>query len=181
MEDKNVIVDTVTDKEVQLYVCGFIVHNNKVVLINKARGKFKGFYNGIGGKFEEKDIKENDVVGQALTRCMQREAFEESGIVLRESECELKCTYHGEDFTVAFFLCKPKTVDDLKSSDEGEVAWFDINALPKRCLQNVKWLIPMCLDHYIKFPVEILDHGYPDSPVSSDENVPDGHSGVRCL
>ncbi len=136
------------------YVCGFVNFQDEIIFIHKARGKHKDQHNGLGGKVEP---------GESVVRAMQREAFEEAGIVLSAKEIELKVVLKGQSndqiYEIYFFLCTVPVKEDLKSSSEGQVKWFKFGDFPPTCVHNLHWLVPLCMSTGIRHPVELYTLG----------------------
>ncbi len=132
------------------YTLGFVFIKNltangvdHVLLLKKKKpANQAGKYNGIGGRFEKKETKEN---------CIVREAFEEANIITTP-----------EQWTFIGILAKPKKwrvhvaytyIDDEQLTrvpnecDEGELFLPRVNALPQETLPSVRWLIPLIQNH----------------------------------
>lgn len=125
------------------YVVGFLFNDdmNKVALIYKNRPDWQiGKLNGIGGHIEENELPYSAMV---------REFTEETGVKIDKwiSFCQLSGI--NEKYEVDFFYATSDRIFDVNSITDEKVEIFDVdqlNNLP--VIDNLKWLIPMCLDRY---------------------------------
>lgn len=111
----------------------------KVLLIKKIKPvHHKGLYNGLGGKVEK---------GESSLQCVVREVTEESGLHTNESDWvnvgKLLCD--GWQMQIFTSVYKSTQMKIMNQGDE-EVAWVDVNNLPRNVVSNLRWLIPMCVD-----------------------------------
>lgn len=127
------------------YVLGFAFNEAKdrVVLINKLKPEWqKGKLNGIGGKIEN---------GEMPGEAMEREFLEETGV-------NLTCwTLFGKmleqfEFDVYLYAAAHDVIMNCRSTSESEggIVIHGVNPLDGRVIDNVKWLVPMALDHLNK-------------------------------
>lgn len=130
------------------YVCGFLFHRGQVALIRKQRPAWqKGRYNGIGGKV---------MPGETASQAMVREFEEETGQPTFESDWqEFVVLVHGE-WLVRFYRGRHNNPQLWTTTDE-VVGWFGLHTLPASILPNLSWLIPLCLDTDVVFPITIMD------------------------
>ena len=138
------------------FVLGFAFNKDfrEVLLILKNKPEWqKGLYNGIGGKIEDFESPEEAMV---------REFREESNIDTKVENWKRVCqmgdytTWGCEVFTTVLdninnyknlteekcLVCVIRNCDDIKNINK-------IN-LPSNCIENLKWLIPLCIDCYEK-------------------------------
>jgi 8-oxo-dGTP diphosphatase len=115
-----------------------------VALIQKQRPEWqKGCLNGIGGKVEEDEHPRD---------AMEREFWEETGIIIPSRRWVSFAVMGGEDWTVYCYTCaaEKSLVDEdwiLKSKTDEKVGWYDLRIIPLfRSIKNLSWLIPMALD-----------------------------------
>jgi 8-oxo-dGTP diphosphatase len=131
----------------QEYVTGFLFTSDKrhVVLIRKNKPEWqKGCWNGVGGKIE---------AGEMPLEAMIREFKEETDMDV--SEWKEFAVLESSDFKVYFFssnaiLPEVHTVTDERV-DVIALSMLEENRIPH--IQNLKWLIPMCLDNNHKHAV----------------------------
>jgi len=134
-------------KELQMkhFVLGFVfdISREQVLLVCKTKPKWQaGCWNGIGGKIEK---------GEIPLEAMNREAAEET-----------KCRY---DFEHSInFVCPGGTVFVFKATigTSGRIPFqqverevldiWPVNSLPMKIMNNLKWLIPLCLST-IQMPI----------------------------
>lgn len=104
-----------------------LIKDNKILLIERVRGDYVGFWSLPGGKIEK---------DEHFSEAAMREIFEESGI---ESDFEkylgLVSEHLVENGIIEHFLlhiCKltPKTIA-INSSSEGKLQWFDLDFIQK--------------------------------------------------
>ena len=127
------------------YVCGFLFNmdRTRVALIRKNRPNWQaGFLNGIGGHIE------ND---EPPIFAMTREFFEETGYKTRVYDWHklITLTEARKTWSVNFFYCISNSDDlsELKTMTDEEVVIIDVKNLNnEKVIDNLKWLIPMCLD-----------------------------------
>src|ERR1700722_412743 len=135
------------------YVLGFAFGaHNQVLLIEKNKPDWqKGKLNGVGGKVEETDT--SDVFA------MMREVEEETGITTTEQQWTHACTMdgHGKSpWLVQVFKCETVLAFAKNMTDE-KVGIYKSFDLPVNVIPNLRWLIPLCLDKEVTFPV-IVHH-----------------------
>ncbi len=138
----------------QHWVVGFLFerepelgHGRKVVLIRKLRPEWQCLkFNGIGGKIED---------GERPEQAMRREFGEEAGLDIDNWE---QCvTLRCPTGIVYFFRAFADNIHEVKSITDEEIVicWADI--LPALVIPNLRWLISLCLDKDVKFPVEVSE------------------------
>jgi 8-oxo-dGTP pyrophosphatase MutT (NUDIX family) len=138
-------------------VCGFLVnvHEEEVLLIDRKKIDWQhGRLNGIGGKIVE---------GELPFTAMQREFKEETDISLAGWDERIRLINLYADWMVHFFICMTdinlgeyhgKVVDG-----EGVLRVKYLGELYKhpKVLYNLKWLITLCLEDDIQFPIIIFE------------------------
>lgn len=134
------------------YVLGFRFHEGNVLLIKKAKPAWqKGRMNGIGGKVEP---------GEESIDAMVREFREETGIETSHSDWKYialmtgPCGKDPEDWYVRVYASFGPIID-AKTTTIEEVVSVPTNGLPPEILNNLDWLVPLCQDTEIAFPLSI--------------------------
>lgn len=128
------------------YVCGFYFANDEVLLINKLKPDWqKGKLNGVGGKVE-KDESSIDA--------MIREFKEETGGVTNQSRWKLFVRFWYQGGCVSFFFMNGLKFEFVVEKEMPQ--WVKINELPLNVIPNLRWLIPMCFDHSLEFPINMF-------------------------
>lgn len=122
------------------YVAGFLFNEemNQVVLIKKTHPDWqKDFLNGVGGKIEK---------GENPYMTMKREFEEEAGLTINDWKgfCEIS----GKDWLCYFFYSTSNLYKNgTKSMTDETIQIVDVNNLfNEPVIENLRWLIPMCLD-----------------------------------
>ena len=121
----------------------FLMKDNKILLANKKRGFGKGKYNGVGGKLEPGETKE---------QAMIRECQEEINAIPTEYKnvgtLEFDEYYKGEkEYNTLHLYIVTKWNGDIKESDEMKPTWFDINNIPfDNMFQDDKYWLPLILE-----------------------------------
>ncbi len=136
-----------------LYSVGFLFSNDlsKVALIRKIKPAWqKGKLNGVGGHVED---------NENFRMCMQREFFEEAGILTVEDSWKLIAELNGPDWTMGVFASKfpeGRELPTFKHSPE-QVAWYFTHSISSRAdvIPNLHWLIPLCLDESVDHPIKV--------------------------
>ncbi len=118
-----------------------------VLLISKLKPNWqKGKINGIGGKIE---------FGESAKQAMAREFEEETGIQTKPESWKPVITMNGFDWLVDVFTCKSDEIFNAKTCEIEEVVWLSLDALNAYPLiDNLYWLIPMCLDGNINYSLK---------------------------
>lgn len=103
----------------------------------------------MGGKVED---------GENFRQCMQREWMEEAGIPTTEDGWKLNIEQRGDDYVLAVFSYRLHVITPKPFiTAEEQVAWCLTHLVASRedVLHNVKWMMPLCLDKEVKFPVMV--------------------------
>ena len=137
------------------YVVGFAFWRDKVLLIHKKKGPpyVIGKLNGVGGKIE------ND---EAIVKAMSREFAEETGVETWPSVWEHVAVMRGNadegnDYELNVLYAYLPDVTDFSAIKNPETAgedlyWIELDGFENRgIVENLKWLIPLCLDRTTPF------------------------------
>lgn len=135
------------------YVAGFYFTQDgmKVVLIKKNRPSWMAdLLNGVGGKIEP---------GETPYAAMQREFLEETGVDENNWKplCELADT--AGRYKIHFFFGWGDVTACNSMTDEAVSIYNVADLMTLNVIGNLRWLIPMCLDDYVKKPACILNVG----------------------
>jgi len=120
------------------YVLGFAFdcRCQQVLLIQKIKPEWQaGSLNGVGGKIEK---------GETPLEAMSRECWEESGIEI-EIWNEIPPMV-GFNWKVHVFRAHTDRIFDFVNRTKEACGVYSVNRLPLNVLNNLNWLIPMCLD-----------------------------------
>ena len=130
----------------QTYVVGFIFSPDHahIVLVLKNRPVWQaGRFNGVGGKIE---------AGETAAAAMARECFEETGLSLGADQWQHKAQItDSETYRVdCFMTISPDIFSARRQERESEeiriLSVGDITTDVHPVIDNLKWLIPLCLD-----------------------------------
>lgn len=113
----------------------------KVALILKNRPDWQaGKFNGIGG---------HCLSGERYSQCVKREFYEETG-VLYDDWLHIVTLEYPNASKVSFFRAATDDVFNVCSKTDELVFLFDVKGIDySRCVFNLNWLIPLCLDPYV--------------------------------
>lgn len=129
------------------YTCGFLFSEDgsRVLLIRKLKPAWQaGKLNGIGGKVE---------AGETALCAMVREAREEAALTDAVAWQHF-ASIDGTDFHVSFYRAFGDP--DWGSAQTAEpLEVHPSHDLPADVLPNLRWLIPLALDRFVKAPVLI--------------------------
>ena len=111
-----------------------MLHRNK-----RENDMHEGLWVGLGGKFEP---------GESPDECIIREVFEESGLTVKSPQLRGILTFPmglDEDDWYVFLFTATEFNGELKTCDEGELAWIDKNRLDELPMYEgdryfLKWL-----------------------------------------
>lgn len=125
------------------YVAGFMFSPDleNVVLIEKEKPEWqKGRYNAIGGKIEK---------GETPLQAMVREFEEEAFIQTKQSDWKNLCLIGDDKYEVYFFYCTFDRWRDYLTREDEEifhVLIMDLHSISHKLIDNLNWLIPLCID-----------------------------------
>lgn len=121
-----------------------IITDTKILLLKKAAGRFgEGKWNAPGGKLRDEEDPEAGAI---------REVYEETGLTVMNLKVHgvLKFYFgqkHEVDWTVYVFSTNDFS-GEIKSGDEGELKWFDLEKIPYREMwEDDRHWLPLLLNH----------------------------------
>jgi 8-oxo-dGTP diphosphatase len=130
------------------YVLGFVfdVESNRIVLIQKKRPTWQaGKWNGIGGHIED---------GETSRDAMIREFQEETGVEIPKDLWQDICYLRGDDWSVVVYTAVSVDIEHCSTMTDEEVRVFPVAELPE-VIDNLSWLIPLCLDAPDTYSVKV--------------------------
>lgn len=139
----------------QEYVVGFMFKTysgvTEIVLIRKNKPEWqKNKFNGVGGHIEQ-SLSESPITA------MVREFKEETGVDTFESDWTNFVVLFGPDYILYFYysFTSPSTI--LQQITDEHVAFYNLNDLPSYLIPNLRWLIPLCFDTTLDYPIMISE------------------------
>ncbi|MCS5697336.1 8-oxo-dGTP diphosphatase [Desulfofundulus thermocisternus] len=126
----------------KLFTLCLILKEDEVLLQCRKHAPFAGKWNAPGGKVEE-----NENIKEACVR----EVYEETGLTILSPN--LICTINfeqGDTLIKIFVFCSRYFLGTLRSSEEGELAWFSIHSL-----SNIKQNLAFGIDWLLNIAVEV--------------------------
>lgn len=120
------------------FVVGYVFDKEEnVILIRKNRPSWqKGLLNGVGGHVEQ---------DESSLDAMRRECFEEGGVYIHE--WRNICYMGGSDWELEVYATEIDNLNFRTTTDE-KIEIHNVNKIwLEETVPNVKWLIPMCLEH----------------------------------
>lgn len=127
------------------YVVGFCFDagGEQVVTIQKLRGppSVKGRRNGVGGKIEDGEVPEDAMV---------REFEEEAGLRIPHRAWTLKVLLQGDGYVVFVFVAFTSRIGEVRSMTDEQISVVDVFPLPDDVVRNLHWMIPLCLNRYVR-------------------------------
>lgn len=121
----------------------FLRTKDKILLVFKKRGFGKGYWVGIGGKIEQGEIPEN-----AAIREFKEETCVSVGKVNYLGYLDFYFPHIKDrswDMRGYIFVCE-KWEGELKNSDEVDLKWFNIDAIPYRKMwDDAQYWLPKIL------------------------------------
>jgi 8-oxo-dGTP diphosphatase len=129
------------------YVAGFVFNpsRDKVILVRKNRPAWqKGFLNGVGGHIEP---------GEEPDAAIIREFEEETGVKI--VDWRAYCEISGADWICYFYYAiSDYACREYKTMTDEEIVTIPTDKLfEHQVIENLRWLIPMCLDRANKYCV----------------------------
>lgn len=137
----------------------FITHDAEVLLLlGSARKRlWAGRYNGLGGHVEP---------GEDIYTSVRREVREEADLEVRNLRlCGVVHADAGDRVTGILFFVFTATADSktVRSSEEGALEWWPINALPAdRLVEDLPVLLPKVLARGPADPPLFVSYSYDD-------------------
>jgi 8-oxo-dGTP diphosphatase len=140
------------------YVAGFLVQpdpaglsRSRLTLVRKSHPEWqRGRLNGVGGRVE---------LGETWAEAMVREFAEEAGIRTPrdcwEYRLELLCGRRRTHWFVLFDDQGLRLPPPPRPDDDEPVDWYYEDGLPANILDNLRWIVPLCLDRRVRDVVRV--------------------------
>lgn len=116
---------------------------DQVLLILKNRPEFAaGKFNGIGGKHE---------LGETDQACLSREVREETGLAIDASAWQTVAHVQWPDWDGGLLTTVwSGGLAAANSLTDEPVSWHRLDTLPKNCIPNLFWMIPLAKDVWLE-------------------------------
>lgn len=125
------------------YTAGLLFSNtrDKVVLVEKLKPAWqRGKLNAVGGKIEE---------GEEPLEAQIREFKEEAGVEIKDWELLVEYS-NPKVYTVYFYKAFSDLIYHVQQQEEEPIRIIPVKKLPTNLIYNIRWLIPLALDHYVR-------------------------------
>ncbi|MBW2963246.1 NUDIX domain-containing protein [Candidatus Woesearchaeota archaeon] len=136
-------------------VIAAIVKDNKICFIKRNKRPYQGYWGMVGGKM---------VIGESIQETAIREAQEETGLTVEFDSIKTVLQEHVKEnsqvkHSFLLFLVKLKALsEETKSTEEGEVKWFDLNNLKnEKIIPSDSWMIEKFFNKTIDIPVMAME------------------------
>lgn len=132
-------------------VLGIVRKDDKILLIQRKKMPYKGYWGLFGGK---------QICGETIPQTIEREVLEESGLeakftkangVVYERLIENGTSKHSFLFVITSLVSDS---DDVEEQNEGAVAWFDFDDVVNNRVKNI---IPSDLNFLKKYSEREVD------------------------
>ena len=122
---------------------------SQVLLITKNRPDWQvGKINGLGGKCEE---------GETFKACISREVQEEANILISPRKWKEVASLNWQKWQVKVFTTVwPNSLDQISTTTDEKVEWFEVERLPTNVMSNLRWLIPLSVDSLTNLNLEVV-------------------------
>ena len=128
----------INDMKINIACCGIIVNGEEVLITKRSVPPFLGKYVLPGGKLD---------FGESLDKCLKREIFEETGLIIRSMEFFDFYELFLEDkyYLIMYFICESDSYNlKINREEISEVRWigkeeienFDIAPGSKKILKR---------------------------------------------
>lgn len=125
----------------------------KIALILKNRPAWQnGLYNFIGGTIED---------GENGLECIVREFEEECGVYVSPDDwVNIGLIRNKNNYEVELFSALQEDYHkEIKTMEDQEVGWFELDNLPKNMISNLFWLIPFAVNCWTQGNADYLNFG----------------------
>lgn len=123
----------------------FTPDRQRIVLVEKTRPAWQaGLVNALGGKLGE---------GESAVAAARREVREEAGVDVAGWEEVL--VWRDPQYVMSVVRAFDTAAAAARTAEDQRVFLADVAALPARVIDNLRWIIPLALDHHVALPVEV--------------------------
>lgn len=136
-------------------VIAFVVEKNRICLLKREKRPFAGYWSTIGGKLRHSET----VIDAAVRECK-----EETGLDVEFEQFCGFCHEHVKEtreikHSFLFMVCKMRPISGrLESSDEGNVAWFEMTKLhDEKIVPSDLWMIENMLHKKAGLHYSVMD------------------------
>lgn len=132
-------------------ILGIVKNNNKILLIQRKKIPYKGYFGLFGGK---------QINGETISETIEREVFEESTIKARFQNCNAvvyerikEGDYFKHSFILIITTLKTDSLDAIEQ-DEGRVQWFSMHDVLDGKVKN---MIPSDMEFIRKYQDKTIE------------------------
>lgn len=123
----------------------FTADAKQIVLVHKTRPAWQANrVNALGGKVHQ---------GEAIADAARREVREEAGVEIDRWEEFL--VWHDAEYRLRVVRAFDDTARLARTAEDQEVFLARIDALPPNVIDNLRWIIPLALDHDVAVPIAV--------------------------
>ena len=120
-----------------------ILNGNRICLLRREKRPYQGYWGMIGGKLRLSESIRETALREAKEETNLDCDFEKIAAVLHERVNDSDVIKHA----FVIFLCRLTTDQtELKSTEEGELKWFDLSDLPEKIIPSDTVMIKELLD-----------------------------------
>ena len=117
----------------------------RVVLMHKTRPAWQaGRVNALGGKL---------LAGESPADAARREVLEEAGVDVRDWEEFL--VWDDPVYRMHAVRAFDASAERARTAEDQEVFLSSVDTLPRELIDNLRWLVPLALDHDVAVPVRV--------------------------
>ncbi len=105
-----------------------------------------GRVNALGGKL---------LPGESPAAAASREVFEEAGVRVPASAWRETVVWHDPVYRMHVLAAFHAAAEGARTAEDQEVFLGEVHALPRECIENLHWMVPLALDSEVELPIEV--------------------------
>jgi 8-oxo-dGTP diphosphatase len=119
----------------------------RVVLMRKTRPAWQaGRVNALGGKL---------LPGESAAAAASREVNEEAGVQVPVDAWRELVIWRDPMYRMHVLAAFHTAAERARTAEDQEVFLADVRDLPGESIENLRWIIPLALDHDVALPLEV--------------------------